>query len=102
LQQFADLKTYRNAEEWNRLVRVCEGLRMVGWGEAEPVEAIAQQWLNGAWYTRLQNSAFVCVDGGQEQEWRVQQVALPAQSLAQIADTLAVFRQLRPRIATFD
>ena len=42
LQQFADLKTYRNAEEWNRLVRVCEGLRMVGWGEAEPVEAIAQ------------------------------------------------------------
>ena len=30
LQQFAALKTYRNAEEWNRLVRVCEGLRMVG------------------------------------------------------------------------
>ena len=42
LQQFAALKAYRNAEEWNRLVRVCEGLRMVGWGEAEPVEAIAQ------------------------------------------------------------
>ena len=28
LQQFAALKTYRNAEEWNRLVRACEGLRM--------------------------------------------------------------------------
>ena len=91
LQQFAALKAYRNAEEWNRLVRVCEGLRMVGWGEAEPVEAIAQQWINGAWYTRLQNSAFACVDGGQEQEWRVQQ---GVQVLAQQPDSMGGLAKL--------
>ncbi|UOO90173.1 hypothetical protein LVJ82_04065 [Vitreoscilla massiliensis] len=71
LQQFHELKSYRNASEWNRLVRVCECLRIIGWGEAEPVEALAQVWLNGAWYTRLQNSAFACVAGGEEQEWRI-------------------------------
>lgn len=31
---------YENIEQWNKLVSVCEALR-------EPVEAIAEKWING-------------------------------------------------------
>lgn len=38
---------YRNVEEWNRAVRVCECLAIVGWGEHEPVEAVRGSYFNG-------------------------------------------------------
>lgn len=38
---------YRNATEWNRAVRVCECLAIVGWGEHEPLEAIRGTYFNG-------------------------------------------------------
>lgn len=33
LSQFDILYDYKNIKEWNELVRVCEALRIVGWGE---------------------------------------------------------------------
>ena len=63
LREYDRLFAYRNLEEWNRLVRVCESLALVGWGESEPVEAVAQRWANGSWYTKLQSRAFEKIPG---------------------------------------
>ncbi len=52
------LAEYRNAPEWNRLVRVCEALTILGWGELEPLEATAHKWINGQFFTRLGNRYF--------------------------------------------
>jgi len=58
LAEYERLFHYRNIEEWNALVRVCEALALVGWGEREPVEALAARWVNGSWYTTLQTREF--------------------------------------------
>jgi hypothetical protein len=58
IRTFFELVEYRNAEEWNRLVRVCEALAIVGWGDVEPVEARAAKWMNGSFYTELENRFF--------------------------------------------
>lgn len=54
---------YRNADEWNRAVRLCEALAVVGWGEREPVEAARGKFLNGnpmtGFYNRLGEPRFV-------------------------------------------
>ena len=68
IAEFERLLEYRNAEEWNRLVRVCEALALVGWGDVAPVEAIADRWINGAMYTKLMAADFS--DQG-EQRWIV-------------------------------
>lgn len=39
LREFWKVCRYSNAEEWNRAVRLCEALAIVGWGGHEPVEA---------------------------------------------------------------
>ncbi|MFB9275501.1 hypothetical protein [Cohnella cellulosilytica] len=54
---------YANIREWNRLVRVCEALRLVGWGEREPVEAIAEKWINGSYYSSLRTRTFHTIEG---------------------------------------
>ncbi|MFD0715611.1 hypothetical protein [Paenibacillus sp. GCM10027626] len=54
---------YANIEEWNKLVRVCEALRIVGWGDREPVEAIAEKWINGSYYSGLRTRTFTTVEG---------------------------------------
>ena len=38
---------YQNAAEWNRAVRLCECLAIVGWGDKEPVEAVRGVYFNG-------------------------------------------------------
>lgn len=58
LDAFFALVEYENVAEWNRLVRVCEALAIVGWGEVEAVDARAARWLNGRPYTDLMNRAF--------------------------------------------
>jgi len=58
LAAFGRLVNYQNIKEWNELVRVCEALQLTGWGDHEPFEAIAEQWINGAFYTEMQNSFF--------------------------------------------
>lgn len=45
LREFWRVCKYSNAEEWNRAVRVCESLAIIGWGDYEPVEAICgEDW----------------------------------------------------------
>ena len=58
IEAFFKLVEYRNAHEWNRLVRVCEALAIAGWGNYEPVEATAERWINGSFYTELRNRFF--------------------------------------------
>lgn len=45
--EFIGHSDYRNADEWNRAVRLCECLAIVGWGDKEPLEAIRGTYLNG-------------------------------------------------------
>lgn len=45
--EFLKYGRYRNAEEWNRAVRLCECLAIIGWGNLEPVEAIKGIYFNG-------------------------------------------------------
>ena len=58
LGQFDKLCGYANIKEWNDLVRVCEALNIVGWGDRESLEAKAQCWINGSFYTSLMNRYF--------------------------------------------
>ncbi len=44
---FLKYSQYENAVEWNRAVRVCEALAIIGWGTYEPVEAIKGVYFNG-------------------------------------------------------
>lgn len=67
LNQFDKLCHYSNIKEWNQLVRVCEALRIIGWGDREPLEANAARWINGSYYTSLMNRYFEIKD---EQSWR--------------------------------
>ncbi|MCW3466416.1 hypothetical protein [Chitinophaga nivalis] len=57
-QEYDTLFDYKNIQEWNKLVRICEALAITGWGEREPVEAFASKWLNGAYYTYIQDRYF--------------------------------------------
>ncbi|WP_306206281.1 hypothetical protein [Actinoplanes sp. RD1] len=68
LAAFDRYRDYRTAAEWNGLVRVCEALAVVGWGEREPVEAFAERWINGSFYTQLRNRQFEVVLGS-DQRW---------------------------------
>ena len=45
--EFLKYSRYRNAEEWNRAVRLCECLAIIGWGNLEPLEAIKGIYFNG-------------------------------------------------------
>ena len=65
--QFDKLYHYANIKEWNELVRICEALKIIGWGDREPLEAKAQRWINGSYYTSLMNQYFEIKD---EQGWR--------------------------------
>ncbi|MEQ1907113.1 MAG: hypothetical protein ABL888_23210, partial [Pirellulaceae bacterium] len=46
-KQFLRYCLYQNAEQWNRAVRLCEALTIVGWGDLEPVEATRGMFWNG-------------------------------------------------------
>ena len=58
LQEYDAQFDYKNIRDWNKLVRTCEALAIIGWGEREPVEAFAAKWLNGTYYTHLQDRFF--------------------------------------------
>lgn len=66
INQFDELYHYSNINEWNKLVRVCESLKIIGWGDREPLEAKAKCWINGRYYTSLMNQYFEIKD---EQGW---------------------------------
>lgn len=58
LKEFDRLVNYKNIKEWNELVRVCESLSIIGWGEREAFEATADKWINGSYYTEIRNKYF--------------------------------------------
>lgn len=45
--EFLKYADYKNAEEWNKAVRICESLAIIGWGTHEPVEALRGMYFNG-------------------------------------------------------
>jgi hypothetical protein len=61
IAEYGRLVGYRSLIEWNRLVRVCELLAVIGWGEDRPVEAVADKWINGRYYTELRDAIFATV-----------------------------------------
>ncbi|MFI5937621.1 hypothetical protein [Actinoplanes sp. NPDC051494] len=63
LAEFDRLRDYRTASGWNELVRVCEALAVAGWGDRAPVEAVAERWIDGSFYTELRDQRFRVVDG---------------------------------------
>lgn len=52
---FINYSNYKNAEEWNKAVRVCECLAIIGWGNHEPVQATRGKFFNGNPETRFYN-----------------------------------------------
>lgn len=52
--QYAD---YKNADEWNKAVRICECLAIVGWGDYEAVEAVKGVFFNGNPQTAFRNKS---------------------------------------------
>lgn len=67
LNEFDGLYDYKNIIEWNKLVTICEFLAIIGWGDREPVEAFANKWINGSYYTIIQNK---CFETKKEIGWR--------------------------------
>ena len=55
IRQFQNHAFYKNAEQWNKAVRLCEALAIVGWGDREPVEAIRTKAWNGNPATGFRN-----------------------------------------------
>ncbi|MDR7210999.1 hypothetical protein [Flavobacterium piscis] len=53
--EFKNLTEYKTAKEWNKLVRICEALSIIGWENLERVDAICCK--NGSnWNTELRNN----------------------------------------------
>lgn len=47
LGEFDRYAFYKNASEWNRAVKICECLAIIGWGERESLEALRGKLYNG-------------------------------------------------------
>ena len=45
--EFLVYANYKNVTEWNKAVRLCECLAIVGWGNYEPVQAVCGTFFNG-------------------------------------------------------
>ena len=54
-KRFFENVRYQNLSQWNRTVRLCEALTIVGWGDLEPVQAIRTIFDNGCPWTELRN-----------------------------------------------
>lgn len=46
-EEFVRYADYGDAVEWNRAVRLCEALAIIGWGTHEPLEAVRGVYFNG-------------------------------------------------------
>ncbi|MDB0714725.1 hypothetical protein PL498_00630 [Bacteroides xylanisolvens] len=53
--EFLKYADYKNAGEWNKAVRLCESLAIIGWGNHEALEALRGQFFNGNPTTCFQN-----------------------------------------------
>ncbi|MDR7209141.1 hypothetical protein [Flavobacterium piscis] len=61
--EFLKYSDYKNVTEWNKAVRLCESLTIIGWGEKEPVEAKKGMFYNGnpetTFYNKDRQSRYV-------------------------------------------
>lgn len=46
--EFLMVADYKNAQDWNKAVRLCECLAIIGWGEHTPLEALRGKFYNGS------------------------------------------------------
>lgn len=51
---------YKNVSEWNKAVKLCESLAIIGWGKHEPLEAIRGMFFNGNPETSFRNKFGEC------------------------------------------
>lgn len=51
IKEFKKYSNYKNLEEWNKVVRVCEAFAILGWSKMTPVEAHKSSYFNGSPYT---------------------------------------------------
>jgi hypothetical protein len=61
VREFWKVCRYTSAEKWNRAVRLCEALAIVGWGDCEPVEAWCGETLTG-FRNRFDEDRFVLAE----------------------------------------
>jgi len=54
---FLQYVDYKNADDWNKAVRICECLAIIGWGKNEPVEAVKSVFFNGNPQTAFRNKS---------------------------------------------
>lgn len=45
--EFKIYADYKNVSDWNKAVKICESLAIIGWGKYEPLEAIRGMFFNG-------------------------------------------------------
>lgn len=45
--EFLRYSDYKNVSEWNKAVKLCESLAIIGWGSYEPLEALRGKYFNG-------------------------------------------------------
>jgi len=61
--EFLKYSDYKNATEWNKAVRLCECLAIVGWGKYEPLQAVRGTFYNGnpetCFYNKFNQPRFV-------------------------------------------
>jgi hypothetical protein len=62
--EFLKYAHYTCVSEWNKAVRICECLSIIGWGEHEPLEALKGKFFNGNpetyFLTKNGETRFVC------------------------------------------
>lgn len=63
ITEFFKYAAYKNANEWNKAVRICESLAIIGWGNYEPVQAVRGKFFNGnpqtGFYNKFRQARFV-------------------------------------------
>lgn len=53
--EFLKYADYKNVSEWNKAVKICECLAIMGWGNYEPLEAVRTVFYNGSPLTMFRN-----------------------------------------------
>jgi hypothetical protein len=61
--EFLKYADYKNVTQWNKAVRLCECLAIIGWGKHEPLQAVRCMFFNGnpmtCFYNKFKEPRFV-------------------------------------------
>lgn len=58
--EFLRYADYKNVSEWNKAVKICESLAIIGWGKYEALEALKGMYFNGNPMTYFLNKFGEC------------------------------------------